>query len=265
MSIAMKPDSNRLMAVDALIVFIISAAICVAAQKLWLMSILVPALITARFFILSKIADAEGINMAAEAIFFAVCLALGAFNDWNSVTNRQIYHYTVPHFFKFSEIPLWMFLFWGMILRSMARFTRWEFLGPVKTVSNRLRIAKITFDNPALKVAAEIALVFASRQAIYRFYDHPVYSWLPFLAALIAAFVFFRPDAHDRKLLGVFLFVGPLVEIAYIRIGGLHHYALGWFAGVPLWIVLWWLLAVLIWKDLAYRIEHFINRIMKNV
>lgn len=30
---------------------------------------------------------------------------------------------------------------------------------------------------------------------------------------------------------------------------------LGWFGGVSLWIVLWWLLAVLVWKDLAYRLE----------
>jgi len=37
-------------------------------------------------------------------------------------------------------------------------------------------------------------------------------------------------------------------------VGGLHHYALGWFAGVPLWIAPWWLLGLLVWKDLGWRL-----------
>ena len=32
------------------------------------------------------------------------------------------------------------------------------------------------------------------------------------------------------------------------------------FGGVPLWIVLWWALGILVWKDLAFRIEDRLRR-----
>lgn len=50
------------------------------------------------------------------------------------------------------------------------------------------------------------------------------------------------------------LALGAIVEVAYIQGGGLHRYHLGWIGGVPLWIALWWPLAVLVWGDLARRL-----------
>ena len=35
----------------------------------------------------------EGINIKAEIVFYIICTILGAFNDWNSVTNKRIYDY----------------------------------------------------------------------------------------------------------------------------------------------------------------------------
>jgi len=111
-------------------------------------------------------------------------------------------------------------------------------------------------ESAPLKVALELALVLATRQTIYRLYLDPVFSWLPFLLALAVFAALFRPDRHDGKLLLIFLAGGPLIEVLYIQVGALHAYHLGWLGGVPLWIALWWLLIVLIWKDLAFRMER---------
>jgi hypothetical protein len=79
-------------------------------------------------------------------------------------------------------------------------------------------------------------------------------SWLPFAAALVIYVLVFRLGPHERVLLALAAIVGPLVEILFIQVGGLHRYHLGWFGGVPLWIILWWMLAVLVWDDVSARL-----------
>ena len=256
----MKPDSHRLFVIDAAVIVIVSIAICLWADRLALMTVLVPAVILARHIALASIAKTEGINIKAEIAFWLICTLLGAFNDWNSVVHHKIYDYTVPHYFSFTSIPIWMLLFWGMILRFFARLARWQPLSPPPEPSNRLGIGKFRINNAIVKVAAELLLVMLTRQTIYRFYLEPVLSWLPFLFALLIFVIFFAPTRHDFLLMAVFLIGGPLIEILYIQVGHLHRYHLGWIAGVPLWIALWWLLIIVIWKDLALRIETVLSR-----
>lgn len=105
-----------------------------------------------------------------------------------------------------------------------------------------------------LKLTVELVLVFATRQLLYRYYLDPLLSWAPFAAALLVYVALFRPSGHERILMALAAVVGPAVEIAFIRAGHLHHYHLGWLGGVPLWIVLWWVLAVLIWNDVSGRL-----------
>jgi hypothetical protein len=258
----MKQDSSRLTAVDAGAIAVISVAICLAAHRLLLMTVLVPVVLALRWAAIWFLRRREGVNIRAEFIFFLLCIGLGAFNDWNSVCNRKIYEYTVPHYFGFSTIPIWMLLFWGMILRFVARLARWQALKPGTGISNAFGPGRFSVDSKTLKVAAALVLVFGTRQAIYRFYLDPILSWLPFFIALAILLILFRPNRHDGKLIGLFLIGGPLIEVLYIKAGGLHRYHLGWIGGVPLWIVLWWLVIVVIWKDLAYRIERGLhNRI----
>jgi hypothetical protein len=252
-----KPDSNRLVGVDAAVIVIASAAICLFSRQLLLMTILVPALFLARCALVVALSRREGVNLKAEFLFLAICVVLGAFNDWNSVDRQGIYRYTVPHYFGFSTIPLWMLLFWGLILRFIARLARWEKLSPPETANNRV----VSVESGILKVAVELLLILATRLFIFRFWDDPLWSWLPFLLALAIFLLVCSPTRHDFKLLLIFLLGGPLIEIAYIQLGGLHEYDLGWFGGVPLWIVLWWLLAVLVWKDLAIRIQHICSKV----
>ena len=244
------------MAVDAVVVVMGSAAILLASRHLVFMSVFMPVVILARFVVVFSLARREGVIRRAELVFFLLCTALGAFNDWNSVCNKRIYDYTVPHFFSFSTIPLWMLLFWGMILRFFARLARWERLGPDNEPSNRLGLLRLRVEHPAAKVTAEICLLAATRWMIYRHYQDPLLSWVPFLAALLLFAFLFRPGRHDLRLLTIFLIVGPITESLYIRVGHLHQYHLGWIGGVPVWIILWWALGILIWKDLAFRIER---------
>ena len=249
----MKSDSNRLIGIDAAVIAVVSLAICLAADRLLLMTLLLPGIVLIRIALVAFIARSEQVNLKTELLFLAVCIALGAFNDWNSVCRKQIYAYTVPHYFAWSSIPVWMLLYWGMILRFIARFSRWQKLRPPATVSDRVGIGRFRIENGAIKVVVQLAIVLTTRQFIYRFYLDPIWSWVPFLSGLVVYMLLFETSRHDLKLLGVVLIAGPLVEILYIQVGHLHHYHLGWIGGTPLWIVVWWLLIVLIWKDLTFR------------
>ncbi|MBW2457902.1 MAG: hypothetical protein JRI68_25580, partial [Deltaproteobacteria bacterium] len=197
--------------------------------------------------------ESRGHGGRAEALLCVLCLALGAFNDWSSVHRHQIYDYTVPHYFPtLSSIPIWMLLYWGMILRFFVSLCRWRRLAPPARPDNRLR--GLDGDHPWLKMGLQVALVMGTRQTIYRLHDDPWWSWLPFAIAIGCWLLLFRPDRHDAKLLALFAIGGPGIEILYIQVGGLHQYGLGWLGGVPLWIALWWLLAVLVGKDLSARL-----------
>jgi len=256
-------DSHLLTAIDAAAVAAIGLAICLASRRLWFMTILVPLVVAARCSLVALAAKRERVNLAAEFAFLAICTLLGAFNDWNSVVHHRIYDYTVPHFFAWTTIPLWMLLYWGLILRFVARLARWRALAPPAAPVDVVRFGRRTIVSGMLKVALLLALVALTRQAIYRWYLHPVLSWLPFAAALFVYGCLFPPDRHDRRLLGLFLVGGPATEILFIQLGGLHYYHLGWLGGVPLWIALWWLLIVLIWKDLSLRVERLLLRLFQ--
>ena len=256
--ISSPPDSGLLVAIDLAAVVAISAAICLAAQRLAFMTVFVPLVIAARL-VAVKAADRER-SFKAEVVFLALCTVLGAFNDWNSVCHKRIYDYTVPHEFAFSTIPTWMLLFWGLILRFVARLARWRGLGPDGAPNNRVGLGRYTIESAGGKVVAELLLVAVTRAFIYRYYMDPWLSWLPFLAALTVWGILFHTTRHDAKLAGLFLAGGPIIEILYIQVGHLHRYHLGWIGGVPVWIVLWWVLIVLIWKDLALRIERASDR-----
>ena len=257
----MKPDSNRLFFLDVAVILIVSTLITVAAQHLVFMSVAVPLLLLARFALLAAWAKAEGFSLRAEVVLFLICTGLGAFNDWNSVCNHKIYDYTVPHEFAFSTIPIWMLLFWGMILRSFLRLSRWPALNPPDAPDDSVHLGFSVLKNPWLKIAIEIVLVMATRQSIYRLYLDPVWSWLPFALAVIIFVLLFRPDRHDWKLVAAIVVLGPGAEVLYIAVAHLHRYHLGWFFGVPLWIVLWWVLGVLAGKDLGLRLLNLLNRV----
>lgn len=250
-----RADDDVSMRIDGAVVGLISVAICAAADRLVVMTVLVPLVILARFVAWNRFrAQPRGTSLSREILFFCVCTLLGGFNDWNSVVRHRVYDYTVPVFFPtLSTIPLWMLLFWGMILRFMASVSVWiskRFDSPPRAT---IRLPSGKFESARVKIIVQILLMVATRQSIYKLHADPILSWLPFAVALGLYVALFRLDRGDLILLGLLAIAGPLVEILYIQVGHLHRYSLGWLGGVPLWIVMWWMLGGLIWKDLTGR------------
>lgn len=233
-----------------------SVAIGVAANELVLMSLLVPAIVVARMVAWTRFGSPGRAGLRAELVFFAVATLLGGFNDWNSVVYHRIYDYDVPVFWpEVSSIPFWMLLLWGMILRFLLTLALWRRLGTPATPPTELRLGWRVFTAPPwLKVSSLLVLVVLTRQSIYHCYADPLWSWIPFLLAGLVYVALFGLPRDDLRLCAFMAVAGPAIEVLYIQVGGLHHYELGWLGGVPLWIALWWLVAVLVWKDVGGRL-----------
>lgn len=257
----MKAVSSKAIALDASAVGLISFLICIASDQLMLMTIAVPGIIVLRTLLIPVVLKDENPDLIKEVLFLVICTVLGGFNDWNSVDGKSIYQYNVPHYFEFSTIPIWMLIYWGMILRFIASLSWWEKLDPDKHVSNNLALGTVSYENKWGKIIGQLVLVLITRQFIYVYYNDPLLSWVPFNVALLLFALIFGFSKNDLKLMVLFLFGGPLIEILYIEIGGLHSYHLDWLGGVPLWLVLWWLLIVIIWKDLSARIQMAIAQL----
>lgn len=248
------PTSDRAVLIDVLAVCVISLVLCATHSALAWMLAVVPTVIALRMLAWRSLPIAERGPWRLELAFMAACIVLGAFNDWNSVHRHRVYDYTAElEVAPWSLVPLWMLLFWGMILRLVVTVGRWKRLGGWTTPLRRVVLPGRTVQSPSLALALELLIVLATRQAIYANYLDPLWSWLPFALALVVYLALLRPPAPARRLMLLAAVVGPLVEILYIQVGHLHHYALGWLGGVPLWIALWWVLAIPIWVDVSLR------------
>lgn len=243
-------------AIDASAVATFTLLVMLCSRHLIAMTVLVPAVIGARFLLVARLPHRERhLPLGTDVTLFALGTVLGASNDWMSVVRHGVYDYRVPVFFpELSTIPLWMLLSWGLILRFVVTLSCWSTLDPPAGLRATVHLGKWRVTSPGLRLALALALVVATRQCIYRTARDPLLSWLPFALALLIHGLVLRPDRHDRKLMALAATVGPAVEVLDIRVGGLHHYELGWIAGVPVWIVLWWVLGVPIWKEVSWRL-----------
>jgi hypothetical protein len=252
---------NRAFVLDAMTIIVVSAAILTAADRLEFMTVFVPVVLALRVVLYHLLPAAEKLWPAwVEGLIVIGFALIGGFNDWNSVVNHRIYDYTVPVSYpELTTIPGWMLLFWGMILRFFFTLGRWRRLDPPAEPRNGVWLWR-RYDNAWLKVGLLFVLLIATRQSIYRLYDDPLLSWLPFALAIGAYAILFRPLRHEWRILTIMLIGGPIVEALYIQIGGLHYYHHGIFFGVPAWIVLWWALAALIWSDISFRFAKWVHR-----
>jgi hypothetical protein len=247
------PAARGDLSLDAGSVAVVSAAIVLASGRPALMTGVVVAVLGVRMLLWAR-RHGGGAELARESVLVAIATLLGAANDYNTVVRHGVYDYTVPPLSGEGGVPIWMLLYWGLILRAMATLASFEGLGPVVR-RDAVRLPGGPVRSPGLKVGLELLLVLLTRQLVYRLHGDPWLSWLPFLGALLAYAWLFGIDRHDAALLGVMALVGPGVEVLYIRLGHLHRYDLGWLGGVPLWIALWWLLGILVWKDLSMRLR----------
>ena len=236
--------STRQMAFEATLVGIIALAVLGLASRPLAMALVVTAAGLGRFALFSR--AYPGRSLAVELLFFALCTLVGAANDLHTVVVRGVYAYAVPtELAAGPAIPLWMLLFWGAILRFVFALTRWERFGPEPDAG------RVVFGrrSPALALALVAVVVLVTRASVFAFHGDPPLSWLPLALAPAVYALAGRATRHDAWLAGIALVAGPLVEALFIQIAGLHAYALGWIAGVPVWIVLWWALATWIVKD----------------
>ncbi len=254
---------DRAFAVDAGAVTLISVAICLVSDRLAWMSVIVPLLIALRLALWLALPRSErDLDGRAELAFFALATLIGGFNDWNSVTRHRIYDYTVPTDLPgVSDIPIWMLLYWGLILRFVITVFHWRRTG-IERALPTLRWRGRAIGGSALRVAFLLGLTLVTRQSIYRLYEHPIGSWLPFLLAIGVGVLLLGLNNRRLGMLGLVIAVGPLVEMSYINVGNLHAYHLGWLGGVPLWIALWWGLAALVWEDVGTRVMDGLERLL---
>lgn len=230
---------DRAVAIDLAALAAVSIAICVASHRLGVMTAWVPLVIAARMLAWRRLPAHQRDGWSAELALWLIALTAGAANDWNSVVRHEIYEYRVPSCLPGARaIPVWMLLFWGLVLRALVTLFRWRRLAPPP--------------GPSLwRAGILLALALLTRQSIYRYYLDPMWSWLPFALALGVYLALARPTRYHLRLMALFALGGPLIEIAYIQLGGLHAYHLGWLGGVPVWIALWWVLAALLWQELS--------------
>ncbi len=253
--------SDRGFFLDLACVVLISVGICLWSQHVSVMTFLVSAILGLRLALFARLPrEQRDLSLAGELVFFGVCIVLGAANDWNSVTRHRIYDYTVPVYFpELSRVPIWMLLYWGMILRLVSSLFRWARLR-LPAAESAVYLGRRVTRRTGLRVGVMLALVLVTRQTIYRLYLDPVLSWLPFLLGIVCLVVLLRPDARRLAVLAVFGSVGPAVEVLYIQVGQLHAYHLGLLWGVPVWIALWWVLSAAIWGEISGRVVEALNR-----
>ncbi len=253
--------SDRAAAIDGAALAVLIGAILAGAAHPTAMLVAVALLLIARTAAWTTLPAAERGGLRGELALLALATVLGAANDWNTVVVHGVYDYTVPHGLPLDRaIPPWMLLAWGLILRGLITLGRWHRLGPPARPDDRVGLIHRR-PRPALRVALLLALVAATRLAVYRWgADQPLLSWLPFAGALLAWALLFGVTAHTLRFAVIVAIGGTALEALLIQVAGLHWYPVGWLGGVPLWIALWWPLGGLIWCELAARAATLLQR-----
>ncbi|UCD85179.1 MAG: DUF2878 family protein [Deltaproteobacteria bacterium] len=220
---------------EAAVLIITALAICLFSQNTKIMSIVFAAIVIFRFVFF---------NRRGDVIFFLMGVILGGGNDLMSMW-RGVYYYT-PATILPVPIPVWMLLFWGEIFVFFRKLIRYgPFLRP-ETPRKRL------LDLP---LALDIILFAVYRIIIYRYASVP---WLPdalYAGILVARLLLLPPKTDERKLMITILLLGPVYEIALIRCG-LYVYQNGFIWGLPLWLIIWWVFIIRVFKAIIDRIEH---------
>jgi len=223
----------RELVAEALVLILAAASIYFFARKTYLMSAVMLGIIIFRFVFCYRKGD---------LIFFFLGFVLGGGNDLISMY-KKVYAYLPAPDISLLPIPMWVLLFWGLIFvffRKLMRFG--PFLGePPKRL----------IDQPLL-LDGLILVIY--RMIIYRTADR---FWLPdalFAAILVLRLLVSVPSKNERRLMLTMLVLGPAYEIWLIHCG-LYVYQTGFFYGMPLWLIVYWVFVIRLLKAIFDRIE----------
>ncbi len=222
---------------EAALLIITALAICLFSQNTKVMSIVFALIIIFRFVLL---------NRRGDIIFFSMGVILGGGNDLMSMW-RGVYYYTPTTILPVS-IPVWMLLFWGEIFVFFRKLIRYGPLLRPETTRKRL------LDLP---LALDIILFAIYRIIIYRYASVP---WLPdalYAGIFVVRLLLMPPTTDERKLMITILLLGPLYEITLVKCG-LYVYQNGFIWGLPLWLIIWWVFIIRMFKAFIDRIENAI-------
>ena len=223
---------------EAAVLLVSAAFIYFFAHRTYVMSGIMAAIIILRFALL---------NRRKDYIFFLIGLVVGGGNDLLSMY-KGVYAYLPPHDFTDLPIPVWMLFFWGEIFvffRKLMRFG--PFLGGNKHVEKLID----------LPLALDFVVVITYRLIIYRTASQPWHPDALFAVILIIRLLLAPPLSHERKLMLLMLFLGPLYEIMLIA-SRLYSYQTGVVFGMPLWLIIYWVFVVRFLKAVFDRLENFL-------
>lgn len=182
------------------------------------------------------------LNKSGDYIYLIIGIVLGGGNDIISMW-KKVYYYT-PETILPVPIPLWMLLFWGEVFIFFRKIMRYKpFLG---------KLDKPELLDPPL--IADLIIFVILRIVIYKFANKP---WVPdaiYSFIYVVRILILPPKPNERKLILTMLILGPIYEIALVKCG-LYVYQNGIIFGLPLWLIIWWLFVIRLFKAISDRIE----------
>ncbi|MHA1379806.1 MAG: hypothetical protein ACTSRG_15655 [Candidatus Helarchaeota archaeon] len=197
------------------------------------------------------------VNEKGDWIFFLFGVIAGGGNDLMSMMNN-VYNYTSKTIFPFLTglMPFWMILFWGQVFLLFRKIFYINILKGEDFQQNG-KFLKGWIDK---KLIFDICVIICLRFVIYQIYMLDF--WIPALiygCIICFRFAIFHPKENELRIMGIlpyaFTFEGLMVLF------GLYIYINPILAGLPLWLLLWWIFLVpIVLKEIFDRIEYYLHR-----
>ncbi|MHA1386143.1 MAG: hypothetical protein ACTSR3_20510 [Candidatus Helarchaeota archaeon] len=192
------------------------------------------------------------VNDKGDWLFFIFGVIGGGGNDLMSMMNN-VYDYTSKTILPFLDglMPLWMILFWGQVFLLFRKIFNVNILKG----ENFKKDGEFFNGWVDKKLIFDIILIICLRLVIYRVYMLDF--WIPALiygGIICLRFIIFHPKENELRIIGIlpyaFAFEGLMVLF------GLYIYVNPIFAGLPLWLLLWWIFLVpIVLKEIFDRLE----------
>lgn len=195
------------------------------------------------------------VNEKGDWIFFLIGVVAGGGNDFMSMING-VYYYTAIPIIPNLALPIFMWLFWGQVFLLFRKiFNVPWFKGEEFKKDGILLNGWID-----KKVILDIVLIIILRAVIYN--TAQMDFWIPSLFYGIGVsirLIIFPAKRNEWFIIIIlpyaFMFEGLMVTF------GLYVYFNPVFLGLPLWLMIWWIMLVpIVVKEIFDRIEFILEK-----